>query len=303
MDEDLSDQGRRVVLVTGAGKGLGRAFALAWAGRGARLVVNNRRRDGAPDSARHLAQEIRAAGGQAVADDSDVRSPNAGQQMVAGAMSAYGRLDAVILNAGITGLAARFPDPAMDNFKALMELNFFANIGIIQAALPPLRAAGAGRLLLVSSSAGLYGLRGRAPYAASKGALTALALTLATELRRDAIGVNVLTPFAMTQMTAPSLKVDVGDNFTAERAAPMALWLTSAACRQTGEIWTAGGGYFRRGRMTEGSGAAASGGDPVTPEWVGANIDRLGEMQNGIGFSDAEAAFADLVSRLAALAD
>jgi hypothetical protein len=109
----------------------------------------------------------------------------------------------------------------------------------------------------------------------------------------------VLAPYAATQMTPAELNAQVGETLTADRAAPMALWLTSAACAGTGEIWTAGGGYVRRARMEEGLGGGPADPGTLTPEWIAEHLDRLGDMTQGLGHPDAEAAFADLMGRLA----
>ena len=290
---ETGDASGRVVLVTGAGKGLGAAFAKAWAARGARVVVSNRRRPGAPDDAARIVDEIRKAGGEAVAEYSDMSHPGAGEAVVEAALNAFGQLDAVIANAGTSGPARKLSAGGLPDFRDVMETNFFSNVALAEAALEPLRASPAGRLLLISSSAGLYGVRGRAPYAASKGALNALALSLASEWRRDGVGVNVLAPYAATRMTAGP---DFGDALAAamvpENVASVAVWLSSAACRQSGEIWVSGAGWLRRAQMVEGRGVA------VDPDMDAATIEAAAGALRGLdgvrGFAGAEAAFADL---------
>ena len=143
-------------------------------------------------------------------------------------------------------------------------------------ALPSLRKSPGGRVLFVASTAGLYGVRGRAPYAASKAAMVAYALTLAAELRREGLGVNILVPYAETQMTAGLSTA--GPDMSPALVAPVASWLMSPDCAATGEIWVAGGGYVRRARMEEGLGAAlpTGGSDPV--EWLAAHADTVGDM-------------------------
>lgn len=290
----MTDEVSRVLVVTGAGKGLGRAFALHAAANGMRVLVNNRRRDGEASSADAVAAEIRAVGGDAVADYHDVRDDGAAQALVDGALKAWGRLDAVTLNAGVNGPAARFSAQTGESFRDVLETNFFANLGILQAALPHVIASGAGRVILVASSAGLYGVRGRAPYAASKGALIGLGLTLSHELRRDGVGVNVLAPYATTQMTADAMSTaeDVGQRMTPESVAPLATWLASAECQANGEIWVAGGHYVRRARMTEGDGAAFEGLSDVP-----AALEASRPMHNATGFAGAEASFADFAAK------
>ena len=289
----------RVVVVTGAGKGLGRAFAEQWAARGARVVVNNRRRPGEPSSADEVVEAIRARGGEAVAELSDVREPGAGDALVRAATDTWGRLDALILNAGVNGPAARVDSLDLAAMREVMEINVFANVALIQAALAPLRAGTSPRILVVASSAGLYGVRGRAPYAASKGAAIALALTLAHEERRHGLGVNVLAPYAATQMTAGGgTPAELDAKLTPAAAAPMAVWLTGPDCTRTGEVWVAGGGWFRRAQVEEGTGAGVPAGGEATPEWIAQNAARLGDMSEGRGFPGAEAAFADLAGRI-----
>ena len=192
----------RAVIVTGAGKGLGAAFACALAGDGAAVLVNNRLRAGQPDSAGAIADSIRASGGQAIANYQDVAAPGAAQALVTAAIEAFGRIDAVVFNAGIMGPAAKLPDIDMTALRDVLNTNFFAQAALAQAALPHLLASPAGRMVFVSSSAGLHGVRGRIPYAASKGALNAMALTLADELKRTQVRVNMLCPYASTPMTA-----------------------------------------------------------------------------------------------------
>lgn len=301
---DWSDGGRRVIAVTGAGKGLGRAFAQAWARRGARVVISNRVRPGEPSSAESLAAALRLEGLEAIADTSDVRDPDAPRNLVNAALGAFGRLDGLILNAGVTGPAARLEQQSMADFREVMETNLFANVSFAQAAAPALRDAGAGRLLFVASSAGMYGVHGRAPYAASKGALIALALSLARELKRDGIGVNVIAPYAATQMTPEALNAELGDLLRPDLAAPMAIWLTSAACAARGEVWTAGAGWFRRGRFEEGvGGGIAPEAGPADPAWIAAHAGTLASMAQGQGHPDAEAAFADLLGRVRTAGD
>lgn len=286
--------GQRVVVVTGAGKGLGRAFAIDAASSGARVVVNNRKRVGEPSSADAVVAEIKAAGGDAVANYHDVREGGAAQGLVDAALNAWGRLDAIVLNAGIMGPAARIVGQTEETFRDVLETNFFANLGIVHAALPHIVASGAGRIVLVASSAGLYGVRGRAPYAASKGALIGLGLTLSHELRREGVGVNVLAPYASTQMTAETMAAEqeLGARMAPEAVAPLATWLTSAACKANGEIWVAGGGYLRRARMMEGDGAHFA-----TLSDVPAALEASREMQNAAGFPGAELAFVDFAAK------
>lgn len=294
----MTEDAGRVVLVTGAGKGLGAAFAEAWAARGAYVVVNNRSHPGQPSSAAARAAAIEAAGGTALADTHAVDAPGAAAAMVAAAIERFGRLDALILNAGISGEAVKVDRLDTAELRRVLDINFFANHALVQAALPALLAAPAGRILFVSSSAGLHGVRGRAAYAASKGALNAYALSLADELRRTAVRVNVIAPYAATAMTAAS---DAAEDarLAPARAARVAVWLTSAACSETGQIWVSGADHARRARVIESRGGPVAG---LDPEALQAASARLGDLTGGQAFAGAEAAFASFFADAAASA-
>ncbi len=291
--------GERVVLVTGAGKGLGAAFARACAQRGDCVVVNNRIRDGANDDAEAVAGDIRAAGGRAVAEHSDVSDPGAADAMIACAMNSFGRLDAVIANAGISGTAARLADVAANEFEDVLAVNFLANVRLSQAALPHLITSPAGRLVLITSTGGLYGVKGRAAYAASKGALTAFGLSLADETRRHGVGVNMYAPYAATRMT----QATAGDPRIAAvldplHAAAPAAWLAGPACMRTGEFWLGGAGWLRRARIQESEGASMACAGAVDDAAIDACARLIDAQPADRAFDGGEAAFADLFARV-----
>lgn len=271
----------RVCIVTGAGNGLGAAFARAIAAAGAAVAVNNRRHPGRPFSAQGTADAITAAGGVAITDDHAVDAPGGPAAIVASAADAWGRLDALVLNAGISGPAIKVGDGDTE-LAQVMAINFFANVALIEAALPALRAAPAGRIVFVSSTGGLHGVRGRSAYAASKGAVNGYALSLAAELKRTNIRVNVIAPYAHTKMTAqPGREPD--PRLAPAGAAAMCAYLASERCERSGEIWVAGGGYIRAARAME---SAAAPFDPAA-------LDRLAIMPEPRFYPDGEVAFAD----------
>ncbi|PQA85987.1 SDR family NAD(P)-dependent oxidoreductase [Hyphococcus luteus] len=284
----------RVVIVTGAGKGLGCAFALRIAEDGAAVVVNNRIRDGQPDSASAVVEEAKAAGARATANRLDVRDPQASKALVDQALAEFGRLDAVVFNAGVNGDAVRFADMRPDAFDEVMATNFFAPMRLAHAAWPHLAKSDAGRMLFVSSTAGLYGVRGRSPYASSKGALCAFAATLAHEGRRDGIGVNILMPYAATQMTGGDDALD--GMLPADSVAPLASWLVSPECETAGDTWIAGAGYACKAQVLETEG-------DFLEEDIGAVLARrgvsLGDFAPPLGSLGAEKAFEAFMARAA----
>lgn len=272
---------KRSTIVTGAGAGLGAAFAKAVAAGGSQVLVNNRRHADRPYPAQDVADAIVAAGGTAATDEHAVDAPDGPEAIIAAAVERFGGLDALVLNAGISGPAIKVGDGDTE-LRQVMEINFFANTRLIEAALPHLRRSPAGRIVMVSSTGGLHGVKGRSAYAASKGAATAYSLSLADELRREGIMVNVLTPYAQTKMTArPDREPD--PRLAPKEAAEICAWLASEACDRTGEIWVAGGGYMRAARAMESRAA------PFSPD----GLAELATLPDPRGFRGGEAAFAD----------
>ncbi|WP_338503861.1 SDR family oxidoreductase [Sphingomonas kaistensis] len=281
------DQGGRVAVVTGAGNGLGAAFAKALGGSH-RVVVNNRVHADRPHSAVAVVERIEAAGGSAIVEGSAVDREGAPEAIVAAALEAFGRLDTLVLNAGVSGPATKVGE-GDTGLAEVMRINFFANVALVEAALPALRDSPAGRIVFVSSTGGLHGVRGRAAYSASKGALNAWALSLADELRRTAIRVNVIAPYAATNMTARPDRVP-DKRLSPKGAADALVALCSPKWNRTGDIWVAGAGHVRPARALEGPVARVA----TLPE----QADTLAGFERGTGFAGGEAAFADFYARV-----
>ena len=273
--------GERVAIVTGAGNGLGAAFARAIAAEGTRVLVNNRRHADRPFSADATVAAIREVGGEAEADDQAVDRAGGPQAIVDAAIARWGRLDALVLNAGISGPAVKVGQGDTE-VAEVMAINFFANTALVEAALPHLLTGPAGRIVFVSSTGGLHGVRGRSAYAASKGAVNGYALSLADELKRTPVRVTVLAPYAATNMTAqPGRAPD--PRMAPDGAAAMCAYLASDRSDRTGEIWVAGGGHVRAARAMESAGAVF---DPAA-------LDALAAMPEPRSYPGGEAAFAD----------
>lgn len=238
----------RVAVVTGAGKGLGRAYALGLAARGAAVVVNNRRHPGEADadtSAARVAAEIRAAGGRAIPNHVSVDADDAGGSMVGDALQAFGRLDIVVANAAAPQ-AVSFGKIDAAAFRQVFDVGFLGTLNLIQAAWPVFREAGYGRIVTTTSSAGRFGQHGLSAYGASKAAVEGLTRTLAAEGERSGILANAVSPYALSQMTEAHMRPDVAALFTPDKVVPLIAWLASEACTVNGEVIVAGGGRFRR---------------------------------------------------------
>lgn len=244
----------RVVIVTGAGTGLGRAYALRLAADGLRVVVNNRRREidsAGRGSADRVVEEIRAAGGTAIENYEDVCTSGAGERMVRQALETWGRLDALVNNAGVDQHAA-FHRIGLDEFRRIIDVNFNGTVNITHAAWAHMRAAGHGRVLVSTSSAGLHGLHGLSAYAASKAALIAFARSLAAEGQSRDVFCNAIAPYAATRMTAPYVTDPAERRATApEYVAPLVAALVSRECRVNGQVIVAGRGWARRATSVE----------------------------------------------------
>jgi NAD(P)-dependent dehydrogenase (short-subunit alcohol dehydrogenase family) len=194
----------KVVIVTGAGRGLGRSHALEFARRGARIVVNDL--GGAVDgtgsgpTAQSVVDEILDMGGQAVANTASVADYDGAQTIVDDALRAFGRVDIVVNNAGILR-DKTFANVSLENFRAVLDVHLMGAVHVTKAAWPVMADNGWGRVVLTSSGSGIFGHFGQSNYAAAKMALIGLMNVLALEGERKGIKVNTLAPGAMTRMT------------------------------------------------------------------------------------------------------
>ena len=244
----------RVVVVTGAGRGLGLAYALDLAARGASVVVNTRpRAAGAPASAEGVAQRIRDAGGKAVACPLAVEAEDAGDRLLAVALEAFGRIDGLINNAGVPE-AMSLHKQTIAQFREVFEINLF---GALTATLPiyrHMREQGAGRIVMTTSAAGLHGVHGMAAYSASKASVIGLMRVIALEGASKGVHCNAVAPYALTGMTEKYVDDDTGASMPPELVAPVVSWLVSEACPLNGETLVAGAGRVRPAYRIEGPG-------------------------------------------------
>lgn len=281
--------------MTGAGKGLGRAYAMHLAARGARVIVNNRSHDTDEPgvaSADLVVTAIRAYGGEAVANYDSIEDSGAGGRIVQQALDTWGRLDILINNAGVDQ-AASFHSLDLKDFRAAFEINFFGSLAATHAAYRVMRAAKYGRIVFNVSTAGLHGNHGMTSYSAAKAALIGLMRALAVEGRSRDVLVNAVAPYAATQMTEPYLAGDIASMLRPEQVAPLMAWLVSADCGIAGEIFVVGGGWVRRAAIVENAGAPIPVGEDS--QQFTALADGLRDMTSGQEFCHANASFADFL--------
>jgi len=240
----------KVAVITGAGRGLGRAYALAFAERGARVVVNDLGSDveGSGSSAA-VAEEvvdlIRSQGGDAVADCHDVASADGGVALVRRALDAYGRLDIVVNNAGICR-DKPFAESTLEDFALNWRIHVGGHVNVTGAAWPVMQKQHHGRVIMTASGAGLFGLRGQAAYSCAKGAIHGLMRTLAIEGAEHGILVNSICPGGFSRMHEaafpdPDVREMMRNAMPPELVAPAVVWLASDECRITGQelsVWS-----------------------------------------------------------------
>ena len=238
----------RVAVVTGAGRGIGRAHALLLAARGARVVVNDLGGStggtGAdPGPAAQTAAEIVAAGGAALADAHDVATPAGAQALVDAAADRFGRVDVLVNNAGIIRWAG-LPEADEDNLARHLAVHVGGSFNTTRAAWPHMVDQGYGRVVM-TTSAGLFGLANNTSYAAAKGAVIGLTRSLTIAGAAHGIKVNLIAPAAMTRMAGPAAD-EAGPEMSPDLVAPMVAFLAHEDCPVSGEIYAAGFGRFAR---------------------------------------------------------
>ena len=254
----------RVAVITGGGRGLGRAYALLLASRGAKVVVNDPGVSMAGDPtdegpAEALVAEIRAAGGEAVASTESVATPAGGKAIVGAALDTWGRIDVLIHSAGnVRKLTIADLDYA--DFEAILDVHLRGGFHVAKPALAAMSAAGYGRMVFTSSINGLYGKSEAAPYSTAKAGLIGLSHTIGIEGAPHGVTSNVIVPAAVTRMSA---NVDTSQfpPMDPDMVAPAVAYLCHESCALTGEMLVAMGGRVARAWIAESPGV-------YRPEWT-----------------------------------
>jgi NAD(P)-dependent dehydrogenase (short-subunit alcohol dehydrogenase family) len=271
----------RVAIVTGAGNGLGRAHALLLASRGAKVVVNDPGgavdvKGGGHAAADKVVDEIKKAGGQAVANYDSVADAKAAANIVKTAVDSFGTVDIVVNNAGVLR-DKTFHNMTVEDFDFVVKVHFLGTAYVTRAAWPILRAKAYGRMVVTSSNSGIYGNFGQSNYAGAKLAVVGFMNALRLEGQKYNIMVNALAPVAGTRMTESLMTPEVLEKLRPEYVSPMVAYLCSEQCQRTGEIWSAGAGYFARIEYREAPGVRIQGRAP-TIEDVEGNIDKIADL-------------------------
>jgi NAD(P)-dependent dehydrogenase (short-subunit alcohol dehydrogenase family) len=284
MAEEMRFDGK-VVIVTGAGNGLGRTYALQLAARGAKVVVNDLggAADGQGDdqsAAQKVVAEIVAVGGEAVANFDSVATEQGGQNILKTALDAYGRVDAVIANAGILRDKS-FAKLSLAELDIILDVHLRGTVFTIQPVYQWMRENGGGSIVVTTSPSGLFGSFGQANYCAAKMGIVGLMRVIAIEGAKAGIRINAVSPTAATRLTgtdpnAPAADPKV-DPMSTERVSPLVLALAHESCPASGEIFNAGCGWISRTVVALNDGVVL---DTFEPEAVAASWDAIRDVSN-----------------------
>jgi NAD(P)-dependent dehydrogenase (short-subunit alcohol dehydrogenase family)/putative sterol carrier protein len=292
----------RVAIVTGAGAGLGRAYALELARRGAGVVVNDLggARDGSGKGSKspadQVVEEIKRAGGEAVANYDNVATPEGGRNIVRTALDAFGRVDILINNAGILKDKS-FLKMEPENWQAVLDVHLNGAYFVTRPAMAVMKDNGYGRIVMTTSAAGLYGNFGQTNYSAAKTALVGLMNTLKLEGMKYNIHINTIAPIAASRLTAEVMPPDLFEKSKPEFVVPLVMVLCSEACQESGGIFNCGMGYFNRAAVLTGS--AVQLGDqnnPPTPELIHENWGKINSIDGAREFKEANSAVFALIA-------
>lgn len=279
----------RVAIVTGAGNGLGRVHALELARRGAKLVINDfgGSRDGkggSSEAAQKVVEEIRAAGGEAVANGANVCDFAQVEAMVAQARAEYGRVDILINNAGILR-DKTFSKMAMEDFRAVVDVHLMGSVHCTKAVWDLMREQNYGRILMTTSASGLFGNFGQSNYGAAKMALVGLMHMLAIEGRKNDIRINTIAPIGATRMTEDVMPPEMFAALKPEQVTPAALFLVSENAPSKVTM-SAGGGAYSVCRLVDTQPVHYAEGE-LSPEALAADFDHIADWTTARAYGDS----------------
>ena len=275
------DYNGKVVIVTGAGGGLGRCHALEFARRGAKVVVNDLGgavdgSGGSSEAADNVVEEIKAAGGEAMSNGSSVTDDAGVANMVQQTMDAYGRIDVLVNNAGVLRDKS-FAKMEIADFDFVVDVHLFGTMKPTKAVWPIMKEQGYGRIMVTSSSSGLYGNFGQSNYGAAKLGVVGFINTLKLEGQKDNIHINALAPVAWTRMTSNLMPPEMEEALAPEQVTPAVVFMCSEQA-PTGKIICAGAGAYAAAQIVETRGMYL--GTAPTAEDVAENWEQISKLDD-----------------------
>ncbi|MEO7113338.1 MAG: SDR family NAD(P)-dependent oxidoreductase [Polyangiaceae bacterium] len=300
MANDLRFDGK-VVIVTGAGNGLGRSHALLFGSRGAKVIVNDLgggHTGGGKSSAAadKVVEEIKAAGGEAVANYDSVED---GDKIVQSALDNFKRIDVVINNAGILRDVS-FPKMTQEDWDLIYRVHVLGAFKVTHAAWPHLRDQGYGRVIFTASAAGIYGNFGQTNYAMAKLGVVGMAQTLALEGVKKNIRVNAIAPIAGSRMTETVLPKEILESLKPELVTPLVAYLAHESCEETGSLFEVGGGFFAKLRWERAEGKTFRLGRAVSPEAVKSAFSEITSFEKSTHPANITASMAPIMANVQA---
>ena len=285
----MSNPVQRTVAITGAGKGLGAAYAKYLACNGMNVLVNNRIHKNQKSSAEEIVEEIRNMGGNASANHSSIEDPNSGKEILEQCLDEFGSFDYLINNAGVAE-GKTFHQTTLQDFNEIISINFTGAVNVSHACFQHMYENDFGSILFTTSGAGLFGQHGMPAYSSSKAGLIGLAHSLHLEAKTKNLNINVLSPFAFTNMTKNFLSTSQKQQFTTDKVTPIVKFLLESQ-RISGNIFIAGGGQFKIAKMIENTGIDLSALNQISDVEIDNNLQSLMSLEEVVTREDASESF------------
>ncbi|MGH9944027.1 MAG: SDR family oxidoreductase [Pyrinomonadaceae bacterium] len=290
----------RVVVITGAGSGLGKSYALHFAARGARVVVNDKggtvEGEGVSNvPAQLVLDEIKRAGGEAVANYDDISQVEGANNLIKQALDQFGTVDVLICNAGILRDKSFLKMP-LEDFELVLRVHLLGTVYVTKAAFPVMKAQGYGRIVVTTSASGLYGNFGQTNYAAAKLGIVGFMNSLKLEGLKSNIRINAVAPLADTRLAQGVFPEEMRRRLKPELVTPLVAYLCSEQCEASGDIISAGAGSYSAVKIVESKGVRFGTEQEITPELIAAKYREMTNLEGAASFNDAQEEFASVLA-------